>query len=417
MLINKLMTTVAAMPIPYGAGDDDDARSLVMDNFGLSDKDMDGGDKGGQGNDTGSDDDAGGEGDDADTDPERKADGDAEDVDDREGELDDLRPRDKDNARRRDADRGEERRGRREGTREPAGKLQRNADGRVIREGTRIDRKGNVIDSNTGKVLARAGTERQFYDRANHYEYQAMGMQRIAQDRTAKLNQAIDVGTELANRLKVMAEQQGMGEKLGLSADEQMQAFQFAKAYKSNPIEGIKQILTRAAAAGIDITKLGSGAGAAVDTKAILDLIREEMGKTVKPIEQDNQRRQQEAQAEADKQRLTQEVTQFFEDNPEAEHYMDVFEKMYADPRFNKLTLDSMWDKIRLSEHEAGRQLRHLRRNNGQRNEGRGGANKRPMPNGRSVNGRSQPNGMDRDSLSMDWGAIVNEVLDSTGVR
>lgn len=291
------------------------------------------------------------------------------------------------------------------------------------------DAKGNLVDTN-GQIIARAGGEARHYQKfARHFEAPLRAAaQRIAQggqqNQTLQgnLDQAIQIGEQLVNRVRELSANQqngNMEREFGLTRDELIQAATFARQAKSDPASAIKSVLTLAAARGIDIkTVLGpNAAGGGIDTKAILDLIKGEIATAVKPI---NERTATETQREQQQQQFNQAVTQiqnearqFFERTPDAVPYLEAFRQIKTDPNLRHLGMDHIWSEIQLRLARGGFTPQTYMQRTRQQN-----SNGMTMPSGRSRGTYTPPDSQQRDNgmapVSTSYDDIVRDLLRST---
>lgn len=232
------------------------------------------------------------------------------------------------------------------------------------------DNKGNLVDAN-GQIIARAGAEARHYQKfAKHFEapLRAAASQ-IAQARQGhsrlqnNLNQAVEIGQQLAERVRELSTQQqngDFGREFGLSRDEMIQAATFARQAKADPASALKSLLTLAAARGIDLKSvLGPNAqGAGLDTKAILDLVRGEITNAVKPIQDRTaaEKQQQEQQREFQNQvtAIQNEARSFFESTPDAVPFLEAFRAIKTDPNLRHLSMAHIWSEIQLRLARSG---------------------------------------------------------------
>lgn len=276
------------------------------------------------------------------------------------------------------------------------------------------DQRGNIIDPKTGQVVAKAGAEARLYmdgRKAKMDAYQA-GVQN--QQLRGYVQQAVGFINQYKAQLDGMREANSHSERLGVTPQETMQAVEFVSRLKKggpDAIGAIKEILTRAAAAGIDVASLGAG-GSAIDVKSLVDGIRAEFA----PIRQDidaqkasvQRQREQEAQQEQQWNKAAEVTLNFFQNAPEAVPYAKVIEAGLRDPRFRGWTIREVWQHIQL----------HLAKNgaNGSgSNESSHRSGSEPIPRGGRI-----PSGATYDALrpapvNMRFEDLVNEVLDQAG--
>ena len=356
--------------MPRDAITNNDAIDTIFGNLDLDPKDFGMG-KGGQDNEPDDDDgdhDANGDGglggeeaDDGDDEPEDFS------SDDDEGDDDDVVSHNRE-----DDDDQDQQRGRRQDDQD---------DGFLPR--AKLDRKGNIVDPKTGKVLAPAGAAARLYRKAYRAERTVQHLDRTRQDLGRRLEKAIEIGTGLADRLDAL-EREGTGipaaRDLGLNNTEQLEALQLFHLGKTNPTELLKKILTRAAVQGIDVKTLGLQGG--IDAKALSETILSEIRKDLKPVQDLTaaQRKQQDDAAALTERTkaVTEELENFFTANPAAQRFMPIFLKVYENPRFAKMPVTEAWARIQLNLMRRSRQQQHNPQNqrsrpNGRRRGGNGG--------------------------------------------
>jgi hypothetical protein len=242
------------------------AASVVGDSLGIDLNDLDG--TGNDGDDLGDDegpDDTNQDGPDDGSDEEADDQGRVSHTEDEDGGLDDMRLAEDEQPIRR--------------TREDPKQV-------AYAKAHRFDAKGNVLDPKTGKIIAPAGPAARFHQEAYKAKGEAQRANAQFQDAADRLERAIRIGEALNEEL-IQARQKGdnpVAKQLGLNDQETVDALQLAAEAKREPLKAIQKLLTRAAANGIDISKLGLPGGGAIDIKAITDLVREEIGKATQPI-------------------------------------------------------------------------------------------------------------------------------------
>jgi hypothetical protein len=167
------------------------------------------------------------------------------------------------------------------------------------------DKRGNLYIA--GRKVASAGEPARIY----------MAWRKQAKDLLAggiaankQLVNVANASKELLGRYEALVATKGMFDKAGLTVQEQSQMLELALAYKKNPIDGIKLMLTRAHLGGVDIKSLGVGGG--IDPKALMDEMKGFMEAQLKPL---HTQTSQNARREA----LRQEAEGFFERNPAAQ--------------------------------------------------------------------------------------------------
>lgn len=252
----------------------------------------------------------------------------------------------------------------------------------------RADARGNLVDGN-GRIVARAGKEARLYQTAFKQGVQRGTSQGAgpataqARDLSGRLTRAVEIGRELnAENVQFRAQTEAL-KKFNFTPEDQLNALQLFSDLKANPADALKKLLTRAAARGIDLTTLGTQGQNPADFKSLMDLVKEEIGKAVKPVQErtetERQRVEQE-QRSADALRVVNEdVANFFSQNPDARPYTGAIKEVLSQPEFRHMTLPEVWLRIQLW-NERNPRSRGANRQNSQR---------RGIPTGRGapVNG------------------------------
>lgn len=215
----------------------------------------------------------------------------------------------------------------------------------------RPDARGNLVDAK-GNIVAKAGKEARLYQKASNASRQLQSVQAQAAahvtDLTNRLQRAVEIGREVYGRLETLQAQNAQMQKLGVSPQEQLEAMQLVAMSKSNPVQALKTILTRAAANGIDLSELGLSGG--TDMKSLADMLRGEIQQQMQPL-----RQRTEAEQRQEQQRKEQEqafngakvhVAQFFAQNPDARQYLPVLDAVLQ--RHPQMTLNEIWAKLQL---------------------------------------------------------------------
>lgn len=212
----------------------------------------------------------------------------------------------------------------------------------------KADGKGNLIDG-TGKVVARAGKEARLYQEAHTARTQVGQIQGQLRQAGTKLSEAVRIATALLNENNGYKAQGEALKAFNLKPDELLEAARMFTDYRTEPLAALRKMLTRAAASGINIAELGQGVGGAVDAKSIADLIKQEMAPLRQNMTEQGERDRQ--AREADKQRADSEsaVVSFFDANPDAKQYGQVFLHVMQTEEGRGLSLSHIWDKIRLN--------------------------------------------------------------------
>jgi len=292
------------------------------------------------------------------------------------------------------------------------------------------DKKGNLVDSKTGEIIARAGSEARIYQRvhkqASDYIRAATGnVQNQMEAERGKLNRAVEIGLGFekeVNDLKGYVQQINAYE---LPREGLLEAAGLYKQAQTDPVGVLKNLLTRAALSGIDISQLGMDPQG-IDPRTMMDMVRKEMQEAVKPVTQyttQQQKAQENQQVESQYlQQAERQVNDFFGRTKEALPFTHIFHAVLQQPRFQHMSLGEIWDKIQL----------HLMRNGVDPRQAPSRAQRQRLNGTREVPSRSPPSGQGmapsggdgggRSNAgpahpSMSYDAIIREVLGNSARR
>jgi hypothetical protein len=258
--------------------------------------------------------------------------------------------------------------------------------------GVKPDARGNLVDTKTNKIVARAGAEARFYLSREKVRQQLTARDVELRSTAGRLSRVTQIAQTLKEQNDALRAAQGRVEQLGFTPDDQVAAMQLYSQLKKDAKGTLTRLLTRAAANGIVVD--GSQSQSA---PAVADIVKETLGQELKPLKEfvtaqqaDAQRRRE---AQAMQQEVQQEVEDFFASNPDAGPHARVFQRLLRDPRYNKMSLGEMWARIQLNLATS------------QRTRGR----QRPTPQRRG----SPPNGRGTPPMDVSPMANVNESFDS----
>lgn len=276
--------------------------------------------------------------------------------------------------------------------------------------GVRADARGNLVDPRNGQIVARAGKEARLYQAAVNTTRQFSQFREQAQARVTdvsnRLNRAVQIATELNTRLEAVQARDQQVQRLGITPQEQMEAMQMVAMSKTNPIQALKTILTRAAANGIDLQQLGiQGTGGMA---ALADVLRTEIDQRMQPLKQrteaEQRQEQQRTQQERERQDAQSHVAGFFSQNPEAKQFLPAFDAVLQ--KHPGTSLGEIWASIKMNLMQ--RQM--------MQSQGDGGrTRRRGAPNGRS-HLPSAPRSM-MAPVNQTYDQIARDVMDEYGTR
>lgn len=291
------------------------------------------------------------------------------------------------------------------------------------RAGFRADAKGNLVDTRTGEIIARAGSEARIYQRvhkqaSDYIQAATRNIQNTMQQERGKLDRAVEIGLGFEKALGEARQQLASMNALQLPQEQLIEAATIYKQAQTDPLGVLKNLLTRAHLSGIDISSLGVPGGS-FDPKGIADLVKREIQSAIGPVQQYTQSQQKvQEQQQVESQYLQQaerQVNSFFTQTPEAVPYMNIFHAVLSQPQFQQMSLGAIWDKIQLHlmrngvDPRRGPSRSQRQRLSGTREQ------PRSLPNGQGM----APSGGDRQAKgnagpahpSMSYDAIIREVL------
>lgn len=217
-----------------------------------------------------------------------------------------------------------------------------------------VDENQNVINPQTGEVVAKAGMERRLFTEAHRARTDNARLWQQNQEQSQQLQRAVEIAQELQARYEEVKGQRTGGSKFGLTPQEETTAFDLAQTFKTQgPAAGIKKILTQLAVNGVDVSQLGLGQGAqGLDVKALTDSIREQVKAEMAPLHQRLQRDQQTEEQQRVVSAAVTEVNQFFQSNPNAKQYAKQLEAIIG--RFPQMSLNEAWLNYQIHLRDTG---------------------------------------------------------------
>lgn len=207
---------------------------------------------------------------------------------------------------------------------------------------TQADKKGNLIDPKTGKIVAPAGSARRFYEKAVKSQHLVERMTTEMQRQQVLMNKAGRALQQMQATIQANEKNMNLPKELGITPEEHAEALQVFSKFK-NPgtaIEALKYMLTKAVQRGIDIKPLGANAGA-TDFSVITQDLERRIQEQLKPI---TDRIQQSDQRNANEQKLFEEREDFLIQTPGIpQQYQTVLDRMVVMPQFQGLGYKGAW--------------------------------------------------------------------------
>lgn len=203
----------------------------------------------------------------------------------------------------------------------------------------RPDKKGNLIDPKTGKIVAPSGSARRFYEDLTRTRQRLNSVEGTLAENRQLMTRAAQVLQEYKAKVDAYEGQANLPNQLGLSPSEHAEALQFAAKFKNNAtaVDAIKLILTRAAQRGINMESLGTQP---LDLSVITQDINKKIEDSISPLTNRLKASDEQTQAQ---QRANEEVQGFFNRNPEAKQFAPVLVQMAQKPELQHLPLNEQW--------------------------------------------------------------------------
>lgn len=238
-----------------------------------------------------------------------------------------------------------------------------------------------------GKVIAKGGAERRFYEEAQKWRGEA-----------SKFKSELDKLTPQLNALK---EANTLGTKYNLEPAEMVTAAQLLNAYKSDAKATIKFLLTKAEAAGIDVSDL-TGGGGGVSTAAIAEMIEAKF----KPLlqEREEKTRNQEIERQAAEQH-----DQFLQAHPDAAVHTNEIAQLLV--KYPTLDPEAAYWRLKSFFHEKGldfsKSLSTIETEYRAQNGGKGQTQQRTLPSGVNL----QDDGVDDQEEVVRGNASTDDIV------
>lgn len=182
---------------------------------------------------------------------------------------------------------------------------------RLRADGTHVDAQGNIVDPRDGTIIARAGSERRWYERHARAEAQVSQVQ--------KENVALKTQMETHQWLN------GVPQRFGLQEEEVQNALALAAVYKQNPVEAARELVEMALAQGHNVSDiLGKDAGNALEMGAVRQMIEERLAPLVTTHKQTEQQTERQRNAEM-------QLQKFIVDHEHSDLHITVLDRMIGD--------------------------------------------------------------------------------------
>lgn len=170
----------------------------------------------------------------------------------------------------------------------------------------------DLVDPNTGLVVARGGIERRIFE----------GAQKVHRE-NAQLQQRVTAAEANANNANEFVK---LGTTLGLSSQDQAASLNIMARFLKDPVKTLEEMVVEVKSKGYEIPFLATGITPGMDTAAVQRMLDQRMA----PI---TQQRQQEQQAEQGRANAKVVLDTFLDANPEGTHNLTVLaEMMTASP-------------------------------------------------------------------------------------
>jgi hypothetical protein len=179
--------------------------------------------------------------------------------------------------------------------------------------GANVDNEGNIVDPNTGKIIAKAGVERRLFENAHRARQQVAGLT----DELQAYKKYVDSERTLAAEIK----------RVGFTPEEVKEYFETAVAFKTNPVEATRRIVAHVLSMGYNASEIvGKDVGDAIDLKAVQRMLDERL----KPILEPQQREQEQAKFQNE---YNQWLNQFISEHEYADVHLDVIDRLIGEAK------------------------------------------------------------------------------------
>ena len=199
------------------------------------------------------------------------------------------------------------------------------------------DKEGNLFVPNTKSVLAPAGAARDYILRLREEGRKMRDQVERAQPLFYKLVDQHKALQSEYETLKADPKMQDLEKRTGLKRSEVEQGISLMQAYSKDPVSAIKQLLTQAAASGIDLSTIAKTG--TVDVATLTNIVKDAVGAPETkqdPLPLTQEQLQKQAEDEAN---------EFMSRNPEASEFLDIIAQ--AKTAYPERGLDELWLAIR----------------------------------------------------------------------
>ena len=152
--------------------------------------------------------------------------------------------------------------------------------------------------------------------------------------------------TTLKAKLDGITQAQAATNSYGLQADEIAEGARIIADWKKNPVAVIEELLTVAKQNAIDLSSLKIGG---IDTKAMTEIVRQEIGARLDPLRERHEAQELDATAKAE---AIQEVEEFFTATPEAESHIEALTTILQS--VPGMSIATAWKELRLWAYDNG---------------------------------------------------------------
>lgn len=263
-----------------------------------------------------------------------------------------------------------------------------------------VDDKNNIVDPQTGQIIAKAGTERRLFEKT-----QRLG---VALDNKSQALAKYELEDKTFDNLR------GKIKSHGLSVDEFAEGINMVIAYKSDPIGTAKKVLESVLAMGHNVTDiLGADAGNAIEMSAVSKMLDERLKPLLQPLDQKRV-------SDENTEKAQKAWEKFCDENEYADVHEVTLDRMLGSNP--DLTPQKAYNALRQFAYDRnldfslplGPQIERLqsaKKNNS--NRGNPPRTQKPFPNGSSVPQGSMNSG--DVSPNDDWATIIKKAV--PGIR
>ena len=270
----------------------------------------------------------------------------------------------------------------------------------MLNNGLAQDEKGNLVDPQSGQIIARAGSERRLYEKST----------RLQTAMKARDDEIIALKREIADTKFL----NGVPERYGVNRDEVTQALELTVAFKNNPAAAARKVLEMALAAGYNVSQiLGEGAQDSVEMSAVKRMLDERLA----PLSNYEQQQQQSQREREVLRKAEQDMNDWMDSRPYSSVHISAIDKLIGENP--SLSPDAAYYELRNFAEKNGLDFRQplgpqvaaLRQRGAQNQNRQQPRDPNPLPNGRRMSGARPMSDTEQVSPGTSWEDIIRSSM------